>query len=130
VRRVLELPLPWRALWRGGVASPLLDGSISVFCEAEAPALAARGQLLTMAADARARGAVIRRARHARPGTEWAESVLGTAPWSSDVGDQMVARLRSGILGELASSFADQGLVPAAPVIFRSSAASCSTSSR
>jgi len=130
VRRVLELPVPWRALRQGGIASSLLDAPISVFCEASAPALAAREQLIVLAADARARGAITRRARHARPGTDWAESVLGTAPWNTDTGDQMVARLRGAILGELASSFADQGLVPAAPPIFRSSAASCSTSSR
>jgi hypothetical protein len=130
VRRVLELPVPWRALRRGAGASTLLDAPLSAFCESRVPALSAREHLLTLAADARARGVITRRARYARPGTEWAQSVLGTAPWSTDAGDQMVARLRGAMLAELASSFGDQGLVPAAPAIFRSSAASCSTSSR
>jgi hypothetical protein len=130
VRRVLELPLPWRALRQGGVESVLLDAPASVFCASDAPALAAREHMLTLAADARARGAITRRARHAPPDAAWAQSVLGTAPWSTDAGDRMIARLRDALLGELASSFADQGLVPAAPAIFRSSAANCSTSSR
>src|SRR6185437_5277409 len=130
VRRVLELPVPWRALRHGVAGAALLDAPLSAFCESRVPALSAREHLLTLAADARARGVITRRARYARPGTEWAQSVLGTAPWSTDAGDQMVTRLRGAILAELASSFADQGLVPAAPAIFRSSAASCSTSAR
>ena len=83
---------------------------------------------MAIAIDARARGAAIRRARF-RPTAErppWAHSVLGTPPWSSAEGDRVVEELRAAIVSDLAAAPAAQGLVSAAPAIFRSKPASCS----
>jgi len=85
-----------------------------------------------LAVDARARGMAARRARY-RPAAQrgdWGNSVLGLAPWSPRAGDELVARLRFAIAGELETAVSNQGVVPAVPAIFRSSAESCSAIAR
>lgn len=132
VRRVLEVPVPWHVLW--GVEhrrdAALLAETPSAFCESGSAELTARERLVVLAADARAQGIVKRRARHSSAASAWAQSALGVPPWSSDAANQMIGRLRGALLGALASSFADQGLLPAAPPSFRSNAANCSISVR
>lgn len=85
-----------------------------------------------LAVDARARGVASRRARF-RPANrraDWANSILGTAPWNPEEGERMVDVLRTAILDQLAAALANQGLVPAVPAIFASNAASCSLIAR
>lgn len=63
----------------------------------DSPGEAARHELVALAADARARGLATRWAsRYAesqRPA--WAWSVMGIAPWSPQLGDEMITRLRT-----------------------------------
>jgi hypothetical protein len=93
---------------------------------------AARDRLLALAIDARARGAAIRRARY-NPSSlrgEWTRGVLATPPWRTDVGESVMAALRTSVVNELSSASWAQGVVPVVPAIFRSNAASCSTIAR
>jgi hypothetical protein len=85
-----------------------------------------------MAIDARARGVAARRARYRPPAArpDWANSVLGVAPWSPDEGERLVDRLRAAIAAEVTTAVSDQGVVPAVPAIFRSNTASCSAIAR
>jgi len=85
---------------------------------ATSPETEARRTLVLLAADARARGYAVRRARY-RP--------LTSTP--ADV-DRMREAIRAAILEELGTALPDQGLVPLVPAIFRSSAASCSATAR
>jgi hypothetical protein len=134
VRRVLETPIPWRALWQSaaGAGSLLPPLESSVCLSDDSPETRARDRLLMLAVDARARGVAARRARF-RPASlraDWANSVLHTAPWSPDAGERMVDALRTAILEQVAASLPNQGLVPAVPVIFASNAASCASIAR
>jgi hypothetical protein len=134
VRRVLETPVSWRAVWqsRNGAGS-LLPPAQSFVCVGDnSPEVRARERLLMLAADARARGVTSRRARFRPAGmrADWANSVLGAAPWSSDEGERLIDGLRTAILDQLAMALANQGLVPAVPAIFASNAASCSSIAR
>ncbi len=135
VRRVLEASVSWRGvpMRPDGSAASALAALPARFCVTGSDAgLRARESLLNLAIDARARGSSLRRAR-IRPGS-WrpgvAASLLGAAPSSPDAGDRVVEGLRAAIVSELGSSVADQGVVPAAPAIFRSSASSCSIIAR
>lgn len=134
VRRVLETPAPWRTIWqaRSGAGSLLPPMQSSVCLGDDSPEPRARERLLMIAVDARARGMASRRARF-RPANrraDWANSILGTAPWNPEEGERMVDVLRTAILDQLATALANQGLVPAVPAIFASNAASCSLIAR
>ena len=134
VRRALETPVSWRGAWQS--PSPITLPSFAPpprLCNRDdSPSSKARQSLLMTAIDARARGIAERRARYrpaaARP--DWANSVLGVAPWAPEAGDRVVERLRSAIAAELTTALSDQGVVPAVPAIFLSSAGSCSSMRR
>jgi len=134
VRRVLEAPVSWRNVWqaRSGAGSLLPTVQSSVCMNDDSPEARARARLLMLAVDARVRGVAARRARF-RPASmraEWANSVLGAAPWSPDSGERLIDGLRSAMLDQIATALPNQGLVPAVPVIFASNAESCSTIAR
>jgi hypothetical protein len=131
VRRVLETPVSWRAAWqwRAGAGSLLPSAESSVCVSDDSPESRARERLLLLAVDARARGVASRRARF-RPASmraDWANSVLGTAPWRPDEGERLIDGLRTVILDQIATALSNQGLVLAVPAIFASNAASCSS---
>jgi len=131
VRRVLETPVSWRAAWqwRAGAGSLLPPAESSVCVSDDSPESRARERLLLLAVDARARGVASRRARF-RPASmraDWANSVLGTAPWRPDEGERLIDGLRTVILDQIATALSNQGLVLAVPAIFASNAASCSS---
>jgi hypothetical protein len=134
VRRALETPVPRRAVspWQVGPAAVGLWPSAQLCTGDRSSQSRARESLLMLTVDARARGMAMRRARYrplaARP--SWASSVLGEIPFSPEEGERLVDGLRSAIIAELTTAVPDQGVVPAVPAIFRSSAASCSTSVR
>lgn len=132
VRRVLDTPVSWRSVWpatqgagRGGDPEPLPP---AVCTPDDGRDMQARRALIAMAIDARARGTAERWARHRimRTPAEWANSLLGIAPWSPGNDAPVLDALRDAIARALVTSPADQGVVPAVPPIFRSSAASCS----
>lgn len=129
VRRVLETPVSWRAVWqaRAGVGALLPPAQSSVCVGEDAAEARARERLLMLAADARARGVAMRRARYhpASLRADWANSVLRTAPWNPEQGEHVIDGLRSTILDQLAATLPNQGVVPAVPAIFASNAASC-----
>jgi hypothetical protein len=96
------------------VGSDWLDVSALPLC-APAPydeAAHARAALAQLAAETRARGALRARAQlypsDARPA--WAESLVGSGPWSPQVGEGAVRRLARAIL----SRFEDSGAIGAA----------------
>ena len=129
VRRVQETPVVWRGVWRQPslLPSPSLEShasdDLACIIGSDSPEARARVRLLNLAIDSRARGAAIRRAR-ARPPSErpgWAHSLLGTPPWLPAEGERVVNVLRANLITVLASTPADQGLVAAAPEMFRSS---------
>jgi hypothetical protein len=132
VRRALEIPV----IRRSSVLSPVgLDAvrmlPLAPLCTSDrTPQARARESLLMLAVDARARGVATRRARYRSPATRpsWANSVLGVPPYASDEGERVVDGLRASIIAELTAAVPDQGVVPVVPAIFRSSAATCSTS--
>jgi hypothetical protein len=134
VRRALETPISWRAVWQGrtGAGSLLPPLQPSLCLTADSPEAWARERLLMVTIDARARGIATRRARF-RPAAlraDWANSVLGAAPFDRDEGERLISGIRAAILGQLATTLTSQGLVPAVPAIFASNAASCSTIAR
>jgi hypothetical protein len=153
VRRVLETPIGGGTVerWNGGMPAQRNEvGVPSTFrssvlpfhrstnlppavCVADpSPETLARERLLLAAADARARGWALRRARYRPPGMRpaWANSVLGAPPSSTDEGEQMVDALRVGIIAGLTTALPGQGVLPLVPAIFRSSASSCASISR
>ena len=137
VRRALEAPVSWRGLWQprgsAGSLAELFAAPLPQLCRLDdSPDSRARQSLLMLAVDARARGMAARRARYrsAALRADWANSVLGLAPWSAKAGDELVGRLRFAIAGELETALSNQGVVPAVPAIFRSSAESCSAIAR
>ncbi|HEY9229878.1 MAG TPA: hypothetical protein VIP11_24720, partial [Gemmatimonadaceae bacterium] len=86
----------------------------------DSPEVRARENLLMLAVDARAAGVAARRARYRYAGmsADWANSVLGTVPWSPEAGDRLRESIRTAIVGELTASMGDQGLVPFVPSVF------------
>jgi hypothetical protein len=132
VRRALEIPITRRAAvpWTGALPSGLGLPSVPVCVTDASVESRVRENLLMLAIDARARGMALRRARYrpvdSRPA--WASSVLGIPPFASDERDRLVDALRSSIINEITTAVPDQGVVPVVPAIFRSNAASCSTS--
>ncbi|MEP6494574.1 MAG: hypothetical protein ABJF01_17950 [bacterium] len=132
VRRALEMPIGRRSAlpWRSGPAAGLRLPPTPLCTSDRSPQSRVRENLLMLAVDARAQGMALRRARYWPVATRpaWASSVLGIPPYSSDERERMVDALHSSIIGELTTAVPDQGVVPVVPAIFRSSAASCSTS--
>jgi hypothetical protein len=65
-----------------------------------------RARLLHLAADARARGWVAQRAQWTDPSVRpaWARAALALAPWSPDLAERRVARLRNHVLTTLLAS--------------------------
>jgi hypothetical protein len=88
----------------------------------------ARRHLLALAVDARARGALLRRARFYPTSMryDWVNSAVGVAPWNRELGDALEMSLRMSVVNELSTSLSAQGVVPLVPAIFRSNDASCS----
>ena len=134
VRRALDTPVSWRAVWQWGtsVDSLLPASSVQLCMSDDSPELRARKNLLMLAIDARAEGMALRRARF-RPLTgrsAWANSVLGVVPWSPAGGDRMVDGLRAAIVSALTTALPGQGVLPVIPAIFRSSAVNCSSIAR
>jgi hypothetical protein len=129
VRRVLEAPVSWRAVWYRPtrLSAPTLGvragDPLACLVSTDSPTARARVRLLNLAADARAHGVAIRRAhfRNGGPAPAWASSVLGTPPWLPAEGQRVIAELRAALIAELVNSSADQGLLSSAPAIFRSS---------
>jgi hypothetical protein len=132
VRRALEIPVVRRStvLSPAGLAAVAMLPAAPLCTSDRTPQARARESLLMLAVDARARGVATRRARYRSVATRpsWANSVLGTPPFASDEGERVVDGLRASIIAELTAAVPDQGVVPVVPAIFRSSAATCSTS--
>lgn len=133
VRRILETPVAWRFAWaRPGRA--VLSASVQPsFCWLGSSAEAkARRHLFALAVDARARGALLRRARFYPTSLryDWVNSAVGAAPWNGELGAALERSLRMSVMNELSTSLSGQGVVPLVPAIFRSSDASCSTIDR
>jgi hypothetical protein len=129
VRRVLDAPItraPSQARDVVGAEFPAADPELCM--DESTPALRARKDLLMDAVDARARGIALRRARFRSWGARapWANSVLGNAPWSPALGEQVVDGLRGAIVATLNAALAGQGVLPLTPLTFRSSASNCS----
>jgi hypothetical protein len=121
VRRVLETPVSLRASAlrpAAGAASLLATTRPSVCVADQSDEMFARRNLVLLAIEARARGAVARRARY-RP--------LMASP---EEGDRVRDAIRSSIIAELTTAMPDQGIVPLVPASFRSSTASCSSVAR
>jgi len=133
VRRVLETPVGWRLMW-GRPNRATLPASVQpALCAPGNSAEAkARRRLLALTVDARARGALMRRAKFYPSSMryDWVNSVVGAAPWGRDLGDALEASLRMSVFNDLSMSLGAQGVVPLVPAIFRSSDASCSAIDR
>jgi hypothetical protein len=128
VRRVLDMSITSRPVVGRVKAVELPEAGQEICLDGRAPEAEARKSLLILAVDARARGIALRRARY-HPfgsGPAWANSLLGLAPWSPALGDQMVDRIRGAIVATLNSALPGQGVLPLTPPAFRSSAANCS----
>jgi len=135
VRRVLETPVAWR--FGGGGTRPnratLPASPQPAVCSLGSSSEAkARRHLLALAVDARARGALMRRARFypASMRYDWVNSVIGLAPWNHELGDALEASFRMSVVNDLSMALSAQGVVPLVPAIFRSSDASCSVIER
>ena len=133
VRRVLETPVAWRFAWarptRAALPAPLQPTLCSVDNSVESKS---RRRLLSLAVDARAQGALLRRAKFypASMRYDWVNSVIGAAPWNSELAETLVRSLRMSVVNDLSSSLGAQGVVPLVPAIFRSNDASCSAIDR
>ena len=133
VRRILETPVAWRFGWtrpnRAALPASVKPALCSLGSSAEAKA---RRQLLTLAVDARARGSLTRRAKFypASMRYDWVSSVIGSAPWSRELGDALASSFRMSVVNDLSMSLSAQGVVPLVPAILRSSDASCSAIDR
>lgn len=133
VRRVLETPVAWRFAWgrpnRATLPASVQPALCSLGSSDEAKA---RGHLLGLAVDARARGALLRRAKFYPTSMryDWVSSVVGSAPWSRELGDALASSFRMSVINDLSMSLTAQGVVPLVPAILRSSDASCSAIDR
>jgi hypothetical protein len=118
VRRVLETPVSWRTIWQSrATRTPLPLPPLSACVDEGTPEGRARSRLFLLAVDTRAQGMLARRTRY-RPMT------MATA------GDDLLDAARHAIVSEVRASLGSQGVVPAAPASFRSTAANCSVISR
>ncbi len=133
VRRVLETPVAWRFAWARPGRAALPAPAQLTFCSlGTSDEARARRHLLSLAVDARAQGALLRRAKFypASMRNDWVNSVIGAAPWNNELGDGLERSLRMSVVNDLSSSLSAQGVVPLVPAIFRSSDASCSVIDR
>jgi len=133
VRRVLETPVAWRFAWARPGRAVLPAPAQPTFCSlGNSDEAKARRHLISLAVDARAQGALRRRAKFYPSSMryDWVNSVTGAAPWSTELGDVLARSLRMSVVSELSSSLSAQGVVPLVPSIFRSSDASCSVIER
>jgi hypothetical protein len=152
VRRVLETPAGGTVVrWYGGTPPHQADFNAPVMFRAivppyhrttlfpptlclatSSPEAIAREHLILAAADARARGSAMRRARYRPPQMRpaWATSVLAMPPASPDEGERMVDAIRAGVIAGLPAALPNQGVLPLVPPTFRANASSCATSSR
>lgn len=133
VRRVLDMPISYRGVQtREGVDAAFPAAGPELCMDESTAEVRARKALLIEAVDARARGMALRGARFrpwgARPA--WANSLLGYAPWSPLLGEQVVDRLRGAIVSKLMTALPGQGVLPLTPATFRSSADNCSSIAR
>jgi hypothetical protein len=133
VRRVLEMPVAWRFVWARPARATLPAPAQLTLCSlGNSDEAKARRHLISLAVDARAQGALLRRAKFypASMRNDWVNSVIGAAPWNTEIGDALVRSLRASVANDLSSSLSAQGVVPLVPAIFRSSDASCSVIDR
>jgi len=133
VRRVLETPVAWRFGWARSNRATLPASAQPALCSLGSSTEAkARRHLLALVIDARARGALMRRAKFypTSMGYDWVNSVIGAAPWGHELGDALESSLRMSVVNDLSMSLSAQGVVPLVPAIFRSSDASCSAIDR
>ena len=120
-RRVVDLPMTNRRgmLWRPDAASSIIATTTPTVCVAnQSDETLARRNLVLLAIDARAHAIVSRRARY-RP-------IIAATQGDDRIRDLV----RQGIIGELTTAMADQGIVPLVPATFRSNSASCSSIAR
>jgi len=140
VRHVLSMPLQRRRVMLGG-PSPFDDDPLSLTTKStstcverdDLPAeLRARQDLLDLALDSRALGLARMRARWFSPDSRpaWANSVLGTAPFSPVPGELAVRRVRAFLVTQLDAVRGSDQLRFAVPSIFLPRASSCSFSER
>ena len=127
VRRVLATPVPRVVFARSGLTSMLPPLRPSLCIEGRSDESRARERVALLAVEARARGIVERRARYRFPGgrNDWANGMLGVAPWSHESADALVSAVEAALIAELRGASADQGVIDAVPASFRSSDADC-----
>jgi hypothetical protein len=128
VRRVLSTPVPRAAFRRAGGLAAVLPPLRPSLCMSERSDEArARERVALLAVEARARGVVERRARYRFPGarTDWANGLLGVAPWNHDSADALVASVEWAIVRELREIASDQGVIDAVPAAFQSGEPGC-----
>jgi hypothetical protein len=128
VRRVLSTPVPRAAFRRAGGLAAVLPPLRPSLCMSERSDEArARERVALLAVEARARGVVERRARYRFPGarTDWANGLLGVAPWNHDGADALVASVEWAIVRELREIASDQGVIDAVPAAFQSGEPGC-----
>jgi hypothetical protein len=128
LRRVLAAPVPRGAFGAHGALSSMLPPLRPSLCIAgRSEEARARERIALLAVEARAQGIVERRARYRFPGgrNDWANGMLGVAPWSRDAADTLVASVESAIIAQLRGSPADQGVIDAVPARFRSADRDC-----
>jgi hypothetical protein len=117
-RRPLDFPMR-RSLWRTDAAASIIATTMPTVCVADqSDETLARRNLVFLAIDARAHAIVSRRARY-RP---IVAAIQGD--------DRIRDLVRQGIISELTTAMADQGIVPLVPATFRSNTASCSSIAR
>lgn len=117
VRRVFETPIPLRRLLpREQTAVAIIAATRAELCVAdESDEIRARGNILALAIDARARAIAANRGRYRR----------FMAP--TDDPERWREAIRATLEMEIATALPNQGLTPLVPAIFRSSSASCSS---
>jgi hypothetical protein len=132
VRRVLSTPVPRLASQTAGLGAMLPALAPSLCIADRTPEARARERVALLTIEARARGIVARRARYRFPGarSDWANGLLGVAPWSRERADGMVAAMEGALAAELRRTSADQGVIDAVPWTFRSNDEGCVTLAR
>jgi hypothetical protein len=107
-REVITTPVIRRSEPTARISGGRLDLQTLTFCAPatrEGPARA-RVALARLASESRARGALRARAQHYADGSRpaWAESLLGSGPWSPQLGEDAVRRVAVVILARLEES--------------------------
>jgi hypothetical protein len=128
LRRALASPLPRSAFGAQTKLSSMLPALRPSLCIAGRTEEArARERVALLAVSARAQGIVERRARYRFPGgrNDWANGMLGLAPWSHDGAEALVASVESAIIAQLRGTPGNQGVIDAVPASFRSADRDC-----